>query len=196
MPYRIEPGWRYALAQWFLWLLFGRRWHFISPWPMAGIGAGVVIVWQGKVLLHQRRGPIENVGKWGSNGGYLNLHHQETLAIGLAREIFEETGLRVRAESFVAPFYTVVVYGQDKLEMANHTSLAYWYAVTAPTDLLPLIKDSNEAHHFRWVTEPDMEALGQQGLLASAETYEALQRAFALMKSGQGLPMLQLLPAA
>lgn len=191
MPRRIAPGWRYTLAQTVLRLLFGRRWHFISPWPQAGPGAGVVIFWNGTVLLHQRRGSIERAGAWGCNGGYLDLTRHETFPQGLARELLEETGLQVVPESFGAPIWIDLFYGQEKIEMASHTGVGCWYAVQAPQDLLPLVQETTEAHHYRWVSEAEIAAMHRAGQLASAETHEALRRAFAAAKAGL-LPILQL----
>jgi ADP-ribose pyrophosphatase YjhB (NUDIX family) len=188
---RIEPGWRYNAAQWCLKLLFGRPWHLISPWPMAGPGAAAVIFYQGKVLLHQRRGKIEQPGKWGCNGGYLDLNLEETFNQGLAREVFEETGLRFVPESFGTPIWVAMFYHQQKYEMADHAGVGCWYAAEAPEDLLPLLQETDEAHNFRWVSEAEVATLKACSELASEETAEALRRAFAQAKIGS-LPRLVL----
>ncbi len=191
MRRRIEPGWRYSIAQVCLRLLFGRKWHFISPWPMAGPGAGVVIFYQGKVLLHQRRGNIEQAGMWGVNGGYLDLTLQESFQAGIARELFEETGLRVVPESLGEPVWVTILYGQEKLEMANHSGVGCWYAVAAPHDFLPSIQETDEAHNFKWASEDEVAELVQQGQLNSAEAIEIIRRGFAAYQVGP-LPVLKL----
>jgi 8-oxo-dGTP pyrophosphatase MutT (NUDIX family) len=191
-PRRIEPGWRYTLGQWVLRLLFGRRWHHISPWAMAGVGAGLVVIWNGKALIHQRRGPIERVGTWGFNGGYLELTQHETFTQGLAREVFEETGLRIDPASLGTPYWVAILYNQSKIMMANHTGVACWFAVKASKNILPLVRESDEAHNFKWATLAEIETLHQQGQLASMETYQAFTGAFAHAKTAP-LPTLRLL---
>jgi ADP-ribose pyrophosphatase YjhB (NUDIX family) len=57
------------------------------------IGVGAVVVQDGRVLLVQRgREPLK--GQWSLPGGLLELG--ESLEAGVAREVEEETGLRVR----------------------------------------------------------------------------------------------------
>jgi 8-oxo-dGTP pyrophosphatase MutT (NUDIX family) len=187
---RIEPGWRYRAAQLCLRLLFGRSWHFISPWLQAGPAAGVVIFHDGKVLLHQRRGKIEQAGKWGVNGGYLDLSLQESFQAGIARELFEETGLQVLPSSFGEPLWVTVLYGQEKLEMADHAGVGCWYAVQAPHDILPLVQNTEEAHNYRWATEADVMRMMAAGAFNTEETCEILHRSFAAYKAGS-LPIIQ-----
>ncbi len=72
--------------------------------PIVGVGA--VIVHDGKVVLVKRRfEPL--AGQWSLPGGRLELG--ETLESGLAREILEETGLRVQVGPVVDVFDRILL---------------------------------------------------------------------------------------
>jgi 8-oxo-dGTP pyrophosphatase MutT (NUDIX family) len=189
---RIEKGWRYTLAQGVLWLLFGRRWHHISPWPMAGVGAAVVVVNRGRVLLHQRRGHIEHPGFWGCNGGYLDLDQQETIVQGLVREFWEETGLRLDPACLTQPLWVSVFYQQEKILMANHTGVSIWFALAADENLVQQIQETEEAHHFRWASAAEIEAMRGRGEIVSHEVDTAIGKALAAAQVAP-LPVLKLL---
>ena len=64
--------------------------------PIVGVGA--VVVDQGRVLLVQR-GREPSKGKWSLPGGMLEIG--ESLIDGVAREVEEETGLKVEAVELV-----------------------------------------------------------------------------------------------
>ena len=68
-------------------VLFGTNDHFLL-----GV-VGLVVDDAGRVLVleHRFRTPF----RWGLPGGF--IHHDETMATGLEREISEEIGLRIRA---------------------------------------------------------------------------------------------------
>jgi 8-oxo-dGTP diphosphatase len=65
------------------------------------VGVGGVVVHEGRVLLI-RRGKEPLKGRWVIPGGTLELG--ETLEAGVAREIREETGIRVAPVEFVDVF--------------------------------------------------------------------------------------------
>jgi len=64
--------------------------------PILGVGA--VIVCDGKILL-VKRGSEPGKGKWSIPGGIVELG--ETVKEAIAREVEEETGLRVEAHSLI-----------------------------------------------------------------------------------------------
>src|ERR1700726_3242241 len=85
--------------------------------PMVGVGG--VIIDQGRALLI-RRGTEPLIGEWSIPGGTLELG--ETLEEGVARELLEETGLRVRVLDLIEVFDRIVytadgeTAGGDNLE--------------------------------------------------------------------------------
>lgn len=193
---RIEPGWRYSLAQTLLWALFGRRWHFISPWANAGVGVGVVITNpQGtKVLLQQRAGAVENAGKWGVFGGFLNIEHAEDFPHGAAREIEEESGLRVDPHGFGAVEDTVIIHHKPMHAVWRYSWVATWYYRSAPEDLIERVQNSDEVSAYRWVDEATLLTMWRKGEIAGSadNTYAAVQRAFARAKLAPLPPLLVL----
>lgn len=70
---------------------------FSRPSPLVG-GDGAIIDDAGRLLLIQR---ADN-GKWAMPGGLLEVG--ETPAEGVAREVFEETGVRCQAVTLIAVF--------------------------------------------------------------------------------------------
>jgi 8-oxo-dGTP diphosphatase len=70
------------------------------------VGVGGVIIDQGRALL-VRRGNEPLLGEWSIPGGTLELG--ETLEEGVAREVFEETGLRVRVLELIEVFDRIYV---------------------------------------------------------------------------------------
>lgn len=78
--------------------------------PIVGVGA--VIVQDGKVVLVKRRfEPL--AGQWSLPGGRLELG--ETLEAGLAREMFEETGLEVEVGPVVDVFDRILLDPERKV---------------------------------------------------------------------------------
>jgi 8-oxo-dGTP diphosphatase len=70
------------------------------------VGVGGVIIDQGRALL-VRRGNEPLLGEWSIPGGTLELG--ETLEEGVAREVFEETGLTVRVLELIEVFDRIYV---------------------------------------------------------------------------------------
>ena len=61
--------------------------------PAPQVGVGVLILRDGKVLLGRRKGS-HGAGCWSAPGGHLEFG--ETLEDCAAREVLEETGLKIR----------------------------------------------------------------------------------------------------
>jgi 8-oxo-dGTP diphosphatase len=104
--------------------------------------AGVIFDEGGShVLLIKRR----DNGRWEPPGGVLEL--SETITEGLAREIREETGLRVEIEvltgvyknmsqGIVALVYRCRAQGEPDLQTAEATAVA-WHPLSAVEELMP-----------------------------------------------------------
>ena len=90
--------------------------------PLIGV-AGVVI--QGGDVLLIRRGREPMLGAWSLPGGLLEVG--ETTAEGVAREIFEETGVRVRPVEIVATLDRIVRDEDGKVRY--HYVLVEWLCV-------------------------------------------------------------------
>jgi len=82
------------------------------------VGVGAVVVSDGRVVLVRRRQP-PLAGEWSLPGGTVELG--ETLEQALVREVFEETGLRVR----VGPVVEVL----DRIEHDAKGRVQYHYAL-------------------------------------------------------------------
>jgi 8-oxo-dGTP diphosphatase len=94
-------------------------------YPLAPIvGVAGVVVSRGEVLLI-RRGREPLLGSWSLPGGALELG--ETMAEGVEREVWEETGLRVRPVELIATVDRIV--HDDAGRVQYHYVLADWFCV-------------------------------------------------------------------
>ena len=114
------------------------------------VAVGAVVLKDGKVLLVKRRDP-PNAGQWAIPGGTIRLG--ETLQQAAEREIFEETGIRIRAE---APIYIFDVIDRDPKGRTR-----YHYVIA---DVLARYLDGepaarDDALDARWLGPEDLERL-------------------------------------
>jgi ADP-ribose pyrophosphatase YjhB (NUDIX family) len=90
--------------------------------PVVGVGA---LVWKGDRILLVRRGHPPRAGSWSLPGG--RQEWGETVAEGAAREVFEETGVRIRVVDVLA---VVDLIDRDETGQAYHFTvidvLALW----------------------------------------------------------------------
>lgn len=77
--------------------------------PLVGVG-GVVVTEDGALLVRRGNEPLR--GEWSIPGGLLEVG--ETLSEGVAREMEEETGLRVRVLDLVAALDRIFVDPPDR----------------------------------------------------------------------------------
>lgn len=111
--------------------------------PLVGV-AGVVVS-GGKVLLI-RRGREPMLGAWSLPGGLLELG--ETTSEGVVREVFEETGVRVRAVEIVATVDRIV---RDKAgRVQYHYVLIEWLCMLEDEALRALVC-GDDAIAAEWV---------------------------------------------
>ncbi len=128
------------------------------------VGVGAIVVRDGKVLLVQRGLPPTE-GEWAIPGGRQRLG--ETLQQGAEREVFEETGIRIRASE---PVYTC-----EYLEHGADGAVRFHYVIVdlAADYLDGTLRAGDDARMARWVGWSDLPSLA---LNASSRT--ALKRLF------------------
>ena len=114
--------------------------------PIVGV-AGVVLH-GGKVLLI-RRGREPMLGAWSLPGGALELG--ETTAEGIAREVFEETGIHAVPVEIVATLDRIVRDEQQRVRF--HYVLIEWLCLALDGTSAPVCGD--DAVEARWVRHED-----------------------------------------
>jgi ADP-ribose pyrophosphatase len=126
------------------------------------IGVGGIVMREDKVLLVQRAAPPFK-GLWTFPGG--TIEWKETLKDALEREIFEETGLTVRAGQ-VAHVYELIH------EEENHEF--HFIIIELIAEYVEgALKAASDASDARWISSSD---LGQ--LQIPPETMDLLQQIF------------------
>jgi 8-oxo-dGTP diphosphatase len=114
------------------------------------VGVGAVVLWKGRVLL-VRRGVAPAQGLWAIPGGGLRLG--ETLQKGAEREIFEETGIVVRAG---APVFTCDSFERDKEgRLRFHYVIVDMIAEYVSGDT----KAADDALEARWISPAEIQNL-------------------------------------
>ena len=193
MPRRIQPGWRYSVAQKVLSLLFGRRWHYIAPWKKPGAAALLMLVDGKKVLLAQRAGAVEHAGCWSSIGGFVNADKNEPLAAAACREAWEEARLKLDPARFPAsPAMVFMAYRQEKHEEADTCTLSCYYAFSVPEGFVERLQATEESAAYRWFDEAEIETMKTNGLIPPdfIDMRAALAETFRRIKAGETFPPL------
>lgn len=115
----------------------------------AHLGANAIITWDGKLLLEKRR----DSDTWGLVGGGVKNHETELQAI--AREVYEELGLRVPQEKF----RKLAVYGEPG-RIAAYCDGSVWRMVIVVFALelekQPQITLSAESRDMRFFTREEL----------------------------------------
>ena len=118
----------------------------------AHLGANAIITCQGKLLLEKRR----DSDTWGLVGGGVKPHETEAQAI--AREVYEELGLRIGKEQF----RKLAVYGEPG-RIAAYRDGSIWrmvivvFALELP--VMPELKISAESKELRFFSKEEAAAL-------------------------------------
>ena len=140
--------------------------------PIAGV-AGVVLRGDAVLLIQRGREPMR--GAWSLPGGALELG--ETTAEGVVREVWEETGVRVRPVSIVATLDRIVRNPAGAVQF--HYVLVDWCCVPIdPEAVIPACGD--DALDARWILPP---ALPSYDL--SEITLSVIERARAALRETQ-----------
>jgi 8-oxo-dGTP diphosphatase len=143
--------------------------------PLVGVG-GVVIDNQRALLIRRGSPPLQ--GQWSIPGGLLELG--ETLAQGVARELEEETGLRVNVLELIEAIERIdpavpgvdSTHGDPARPQYHFVILDYLCEMRGGT-----LRAGSDAKDFAWARE---EELANFGLTAVAT--RVLQKAFALAR--------------
>jgi len=114
------------------------------------VGVGALVIRDGRVLLVRRGRPPAN-GLWAIPGGRLELG--ETLQQAAEREVFEETGITIRAGQ---PFYTF-----DSIVRDEQGRVRYHYVIV---DLLAEyvsgeVRPGDDAQDAAWLSLAELERL-------------------------------------
>ena len=116
----------------------------------AHLGVNAIITWDGKLLLEKRR----DCDIWGLVGGGVKKHETELQA--MAREVYEELGIRVRPEEFKK----LTVYGEPG-RIAAFQDGSVWRMVIVVYSLelqeKPEMKISAESRELRFFTPEELE---------------------------------------
>jgi 8-oxo-dGTP diphosphatase len=116
--------------------------------PLVGVGA--VVVDEGRVLLVRRgREPLK--GQWSLPGGLLELG--ESLTAGVAREVFEETGLTVEPIELIELLDRI--HHLDERVRYHYVIADYLCRVTAGT-----LGAASDADDVRWVERAEWNSHG------------------------------------
>ncbi len=118
----------------------------------AHLGANAIITWDGKLLLEKRR----DSDTWGLVGGGVKKHETELDAI--AREVYEELGIRVPKSQF----RKLSVYGEPG-RIAAFQDGSIWRMVIVVYELTfqdePQIKISAESKEMRFFPKNELKDL-------------------------------------
>jgi 8-oxo-dGTP diphosphatase len=114
------------------------------------VGVGGVVVQNGRVVL-VRRAKAPRKGEWSIPGGMLELG--ETLRDGVAREIEEETGLKVKSEEVLDVFDSIVIDADGKTQY--HYVLVDYLCSVIEGEL----RAASDVSEARWATLEEVVSL-------------------------------------
>ena len=177
-PIRLN-NWRYTVAQTVLRLLYGRKWHCISPWQVGGQAAAALMFFEKKLVMGLRAGQIEQAGKWWVVGGYCDLHKQEAPHQTVVREIWEEVGLKISAENFGLDnlFYYTQIFGKTMLELDDECHICLFYTYNLNTEEYAQLTPKEETQELGLFTYAQVLEMTQKGQIAETVLADIAKRA-------------------
>lgn len=138
--------------------------------PLVGVAGAVVR--EGRVLLI-RRGSEPMLGSWTLPGGALETG--ETILEGVARELLEETGLRVRPLELLALLDRIVRDVDGAVEY--HYVLMDWLCELLPESNTAAAHASGDALDVAWVTAEEIHSMQEMDEATRRVLKDALARA-------------------
>jgi 8-oxo-dGTP pyrophosphatase MutT (NUDIX family) len=160
MPIPINPkAVRYKIAQLFLRMLYGRKWHYISPWHHASVAATVVLTKNGKVLMGKRRGNIEFIGLRDHPGGHVDLEVKEGLIQACVRETYEEMRIKIDPLKITEDKLIDVCLNNDSeyIEHLDARNICLTYIYEVNDKELEDLQDTEESFDFKWFDKNEVE---------------------------------------
>ncbi|MGA2960556.1 MAG: NUDIX hydrolase [Candidatus Korobacteraceae bacterium] len=134
------------------------------------VGVGGVVLQNGLVVL-VRRAKAPRMGEWSIPGGMLELG--ETLRDGVAREIEEETGLKVKSEEVLDVFDSIVIDADGKTQY-HYVLIDFLCSVTGGE-----LRAASDASEARWATLEEV-----LGLVKREITVGVIRKGFSKARDG------------
>lgn len=181
----IEGTLRYKLAQFFLWLLYGRKWHYIAPWRHMGCGTGIVMFHNGKALVAKRSSTIHyHPNKYGVIGGYLNAGHESSIFDSLYREVREEARLSLAAGRVTLAnlIHVDSIPNHTTPDQSSHHQLNFQFALVLSAVEVAALEAIDETAELNWLSLDEITALYNANQFAYEHEYHFYKRAFAWLE--------------
>ena len=115
--------------------------------PILGVGA---LIFKGKRILLVQRAKKPLFGWWSLPGGALETG--ESLASGIQREVFEETGLKVKPLEIATVFERIISDSSGRAEY-HYVLIDYVCRVTGGT-----AQPATDVSAIAWATEAELES--------------------------------------
>lgn len=169
---------RYKLAQAVLRVLYGRRWHYISPWQHGSVGAEGLFFHNGKLLLGRRAAWLEHPHKLSLVGGHLNFEDKEHVGEALVREAAEEAGLSLNAAEFPLEraLRATLIHGKTYRELHDVSTIVFHFVHDLTDTEATAVRPCPEMPHWAFYSPAEVEQLIAAAEIASDT--DIIQEAF------------------
>lgn len=137
-----------------------------TPWKKGEYGL-IVCVWvydgKGKLLLTRRAKGKSFAGTWENSGGAVKAGEESRPAI--ARELFEETGIRAKPEEFE-------FMGAERDAHSHY----HFYCLQRQTPLEEIVLLPGETDGVKWVTFPQVHEMIRNGQICRIISHQFLRQ--------------------